>query len=50
MALGILCVSGFTMPAAAQDDTADVVETDAVETSEEQASEDGKEPDVSGFQ
>ena len=46
MALGILCVSGFTMPAAAQDDTADVVETDAVETSEEQASEDGKEPDV----
>ena len=35
------------MPAAAQDDTADVVETDAVETSEEQASEDGKEPDVS---
>ena len=34
------------MPAAAQDDTADVVETDAVETSEEQASEDGKEPDV----
>ena len=34
------------MPAAAQDDTADVVATDAVETSEEQASEDGKEPDV----
>lgn len=35
------------MPAAAQDDTADAVATDAVETSEEQASEDGKEPDVS---
>ena len=34
------------MPAAAQDDTADVVATDTVETSEEQASEDGKEPDV----
>ena len=34
------------MPAAAQDDTADAVATDAVETSEEQASEDGKEPDV----
>ncbi|MCH2361442.1 MAG: hypothetical protein MK329_10390 [Pirellulales bacterium] len=47
MALGILCVSGFTMPAAAQDDTADAVATDAVETSEEQASENGKEPDVS---
>ena len=36
------------MPAAAQDDTADAVATDAVETSEEQASENGKEPDVSG--
>ena len=35
------------MPAAAQDDTADAVATDAVETSEEQASENGKEPDVS---
>jgi len=34
------------MPTAAQDDTADVVATDTVETSEEQASEDGKEPDV----
>ena len=40
VALGILCTSGFTSPATAQDETADVAATDAAETTEPQPNAD----------
>jgi len=46
VALGMLCTLGFTVPTVAQDDTAEAVATDAVETSEVQASEAGNGSDV----
>ena len=46
VALGILCISGFAVPTAAQDDTAEAAATDAVETSEVQSSEAGNGSDV----
>ena len=42
----MLCTLGFTVPTVAQDDTAEAVATDAVETSEVQASEAGNGSDV----